>query len=371
MERRALILAGGCGRRLWPYSSKELPKQFIPLEGGASPFRQAWERAAAVVGPEGIWTVVRPDHVDVALRQAPELLRGRVVVEPVTRGTAAAVAFVVHAMAREVGEGVIWVLPSDHSIPRPRPLLDAVDGAMAAAAGFPGVILVGIPPTRPETQYGYIQPGGPWDGGPLEVVERFHEKPSPQEAARYLRSGCYWNSGMAIFSLSALEGALERHAPGVWDLVRRMGPSAPLDRLVRLYRLLPATSLDHLLLERMEELLVARVEMEWEDLGLWQSHYQRGRRDRRGNVVKGRVFQRGCSHSLLVAGRERIVGAIGLDGMAVIAHGRGVLVAPRERLAEVGELVAEMEAQGISGLEWGVSPGLTPKVGGGDGADPS
>ncbi len=353
MGRYALILAGGCGRRLWPYSRKVLPKQFLRFHGQKSLFQQAWERAIEVVDRERVWVVLRADHVDLALEQVPELEAGRIVVEPVTRGTGAAVALVSRWIATEDPEAALWVMPSDHAIADPEPLKEAVSLGLEAAVHFTGLILLAVTPARPETQYGYIKPGPPWPRNPRFLkVERFHEKPPQKAAVRYIEDGCLWNTGMFIFSVRAFQAAMATHCPRLWEILEDLSPSVPSLRLTRLYRRLPSDSLDHLLVERMEELLAMPVEMEWEDLGVWQAHYARGRKDGSGNVVKGLVRHRNCSRSLLVAGPGNCIGASELHNMAVIVHDGAALVTPISHLDQAGELAEELdlEAEGYRAL---------------------
>lgn len=345
MGRHALILAGGCGRRLWPYSRMAAPKQFLEFGQGASLFRQAWERARDVVGEAGIWVVLRPENVDLAQEQVPELDMSRVFIEPVPRGTAAAAAFGVHCIGMQDSRALIWLVPSDHFVGGREEFLNIASLGFQAADQYEGVVLVGIEPKRPETQYGYIKAGGRWGADtPFLHVARFSEKPDGQTAARYLEEGgWFWNSGMFFFSCASFEAVMSRHVPQVMERVRGMGCTSSWQELALEYKELPPASLDRLLIEKMENLIFLPAAVEWEDLGLWRTHYSRWPKDKDGNAVSGEVMAKGCYGCLMFAGPGHMIGAIGLHNVAVIVHDGAVLVCSMESLDEVGDVVMELE----------------------------
>ncbi len=345
MGRHGVILAGGCGKRLWPYSRMAAPKQFLELCGDSSLFRQAWERARAVLEREKIWVVLRPEHLDLAKEQVPELKQENILVEPVAKGTAAAVSWAMRCIGERDAGASVWILPSDHSIVLDEKFKGCAEKGLSAAEEFDGIVLLGIRPARDETQYGYIRAGEVWEeDSDLLMVDRFHEKPSRATALSYIKDGrWYWNSGMFFVTVEAFSRAMGRYVPEVWELVQKLDCNRSWMELVSLYKRLPESSLDKLLVEKMERLLVLPTDISWNDMGLWQTHYTLLPKDGDGNALRGQVVAKECRGCLLFAGDAHMIAAIGLHNLAVIVHDGAVLVCPVDRLDQVTETVRDME----------------------------
>ena len=311
-----MILAGGSGTRLWPASTKEVPKQYMPVLEGKSLLRLTLERAA-VLNPERIMIVTLASQADQAAQEMetwaqdeknslPELL---VLPEPAGRNTAPAIAAGA-ASLKQLGKvnDAVLVLPADHLIePAERFASDVAFAAAAASAG--SIVTFGIAPTRPETGYGYIEAGESIlaeTGRTQEIrkVHRFREKPDSVTAQQFIRAGNYtWNSGMFLFGLGSLAGELERHCPEVFRLYEKLlaVPVRPASSSVSLiydtpevaeiYRNAPSVSIDYAVMEKTDRAAVLPVSFTWNDIGSWDEY---SRVFPESVPARGEVSSEGC-----------------------------------------------------------------------------
>ena len=334
-----VILAGGAGTRLWPISNENSPKHLLEIVGNGSMLEQTLAR----VGGEDLFL---PPIIVGAASQAEEVARLapglRLLLEPVPRGSAAAVALAAMAIGRD---DVMLVLPSDHHIGDPTPLFEAVRRAVPAALEG-RLITFGIRPTRAETGYGYITAGAELAPGVLEASS-FIEKPGLEAAKDLVNSGsAFWNSGMFQFTASAFLEELKVHAPAIHNAAeaatlsaavegdRRMPDRAALEEC-------PSTSIDYAVMEHSSRIAVVPVELDWSDVGNWTAVHDLAQKDSDGNVLDARSHAIGTRGSLLQSTGPKIV-TIGLEDMIVIATGDHVLVAPlseAQRVREAAELL--------------------------------
>ena len=276
MADATIILAGGSGTRLWPASIAARPKQLARIGGRESLIALAVRRALAVTdGPVVI--VTHRDHVaPIAEDLAPlGLPQGRIhyLPEPVARNTAPAVALGVHYLHRLFADGApgtdgptVVVLTADHVIsPVERFAADAEAACRLAREGR--LVCFGVPPTRPETGYGYLEAGAPLAGG--FAVRSFREKPDAATAAEYLGSGSYyWNAGMFCFTTGAFLAALAEHVPAIAGAFEAASSLDP-DALAPVYEALPKISIDYAVMEKSRDVAVVPASFGWTDVGSW------------------------------------------------------------------------------------------------------
>ena len=282
-----------------------------------------------------------PPIIVCAANQADEIGRAApscsLIVEPFPRGSAAAIAFAAHAVDRDT---VLLVLPSDHHIADPAPLLDAVGKALPVAQEG-RLVTFGIRPTRPETGYGYITAGEAIVEGVFQT-KGFVEKPAPEAARELLDSGtAYWNSGMFLFTAGSMLDELERHAPAI----RSAAGAAIADASVQGNRTTPdgsalqacpSTSIDYAVMEHSDRIAVVPLELNWSDVGSWAAVYDLAEKDDEGNVVEDGSKALGSRGCFIRSDGPKVV-AVGVQDLVVVATADAVLIVPRSEAQRVRE----------------------------------
>jgi mannose-1-phosphate guanylyltransferase/mannose-1-phosphate guanylyltransferase/mannose-6-phosphate isomerase len=334
-----VILSGGEGRRLWPLSSPERPKQFLALAGDETLLQQTVRRLAEpmMFGPPIIIGGLGQRFLIAEQLRAAGLAAGRIVLEPRGRNTAPALAVGALLAAERDPAALILSAHADHAIP------DAAAFRATIAAGVPAaeagtVVLFGLKPTYPATGYGYIEPGAPIDAAARKVA-RFIEKPDAARAQALLGAGCLWNSGLFLMRAATLIEELSRHAPAVLDAARAAIAAAEADAdFLRLdpaaFAAAPSISIDHAVLERTAEAAVVAADFAWSDIGAWSAVWEVQPRDAQGNAVRGRTVLEDVNGSLVFADGP-LVAACGVSDLIIVATPERVLVVPRERDQQV------------------------------------
>jgi mannose-1-phosphate guanylyltransferase/mannose-6-phosphate isomerase len=313
-------------------------------------------RARRVAAPRDIWLVCGADHAR-AMRRESGLAEGRVLVEPVGRNTAAAIALAAVRIAADDPDAVMVVLSADHRIPSGAGFAASVRRATPAAAAG-ALVTLGVRPTRPETGYGYIRLGRPagrrFPG--LHRVARFVEKPDRARAERYLAHGGFlWNAGIFVWSARTLLAELERCAPAIargLEPVRRAAarglPLAPA--LARSWPKLPSEPIDTAVLERSRSVWCLPVSWRWSDVGTWRSLAEELGVDERSSRTLGGKALLCDAPGNLVRAHDRPIVLLGVAGLVVIDAGDALLVADLRRSGAVRDVVARLQKNGWSDL---------------------
>lgn len=371
-----VILSGGFGTRLWPASRKRRPKHLLPLWDERTMFRITLERTRGLAGVAAPLIACNEDHRPGIQR---DLHRAgyddaTIILEPVGRNTAPAVAAAALHLAARHGEAVMLVLPADHVVADEGAFARAVSVAVPQAEQG-RLVTFGILPTFPATGYGYIQAGDRLTPS-VRAVRRFVEKPRRSTAARYLRTGGYlWNSGMFVFSTGAVLEELERLAPAVLAACREALERAEgRDGLVLLdeaaFSAGPAISIDYAVMEKTSRAAVVPLDAGWSDVGDWAALWDLADHDPEGNAVGGDVIAIGTRGSLLRS-TGRLLGVVGVEDLIVVEAADAVLVAARDRAQDVKELVEqlqresrpEFESDGTDWYSWGTAVTVSREAG--------
>ena len=348
---KAIILAGGSGTRLWPVSRYGMPKQFIKLNGGKSLLCQTVERLAAVVPLKDIFVITNSDyrfHVQADLRSVSPTIEDNVILEPVGRNTAPAIALVMRYCMEKLKchkDEVIFICPSDHIIqPVEKFARYARQAETAAKAG--SIVTFGIKPSRPETGYGYIKKGAktPGNGGVCKVA-KFAEKPDAKTAAKYLLAGdYYWNSGMFSFTIATMLAEFKAYAP---EISRKMPQT--FAKMVADFKNMPAISIDYAVMEKSKKAAVLPIDILWSDVGSWDSLHEVIAPDGDDNVKVGDVLALDTKHTIIM-GEKRLISTIGLKDLIIIDTPDALLVAKRgqaQRVKEVVDLLKERKRKEV------------------------
>lgn len=344
-----VVMCGGAGTRLWPVSRDTMPKQFIPLLGQDSTF----QRTMRLLSDRSVFAepivVTNVDYRFTVLEQLQALgLSAEIVLEPMRRDSAAAVAVATEIALKRDSQAIVGVFAADHVI-RDAGLFVETCRKAGEIAAQGRIVTIGIPPTHPATGYGYIRPGEAL-GGEARAVAAFVEKPDAQRAAQHLLDGYLWNSGNFIFDAATMHAEIEAFEPevlqSVIDAVAGIKPD--LDFLLldaASFGAAKKTSIDYAVMEHTRKAAVIAGHFGWSDVGGWSAVWDLSDKDASGNVVEGRGYVLDGSNNLVRAD-EGLVAVIGLDDVAVIATRDAVLVAPKAKVDKVKELVALVAANG-------------------------
>ena len=353
-----VILSGGAGTRLWPLSRELYPKQLLALTGERTMIQQTALRLEGLSAAPPV-IVCNEAHRFLVAEQMHQLgiEPQAIVLEPVGRNTAPAIALAAHAALKAAGpkaaDPLLLVLPADHVIRDVPAFHQAVHAALGAAEQGQ-LVTFGIVPTAPETGYGYIQiergQSGPASGPAFPIV-RFVEKPSVAVAKDFLASqDYYWNSGMFLFGARRYLEELGRLAPGIASACAEAYAAARADldftRIdSKLFEACPADSIDYAVMEKTAAAVVVPLAAGWSDVGSWAALHEASEPDAHGNVSRGDVIcedSQGC----YLYSESRLVSAVGLKDHVVVETKDAVLVAPRNRVQDVKKLVFKLKEQG-------------------------
>jgi mannose-1-phosphate guanylyltransferase/mannose-6-phosphate isomerase len=354
-----VIMCGGSGTRLWPVSRTSMPKQFQVFSGDRTLLQDTVVR---VTGPGFAppLLVAAEAHRFLVADQVETLgsPRGSIVLEPVARNTAAVALVASLLVAREDGQRLILLLPSDHLVRDPRAFQALVEAA-APAARAGSICLFGIAPTRPETGYGYIEVGSepvPDPDSPVRRVARFVEKPDLDGARRMLEAGSFvWNSGIFLFSAATMLREAEERRPDLLAAARAAVESATPDAdFLRLgpeaFGQMEAISLDYAIMEGSTRTAVLTTDIEWSDLGAWDAIQTAHTPDVDGNVVLGRAVGIDTRNSFVRSDRP-LVATVGVENLIVVATDDAVLVADRSDAQKVKAALDLMRLKGFAEAE--------------------
>jgi mannose-1-phosphate guanylyltransferase / mannose-6-phosphate isomerase len=348
-----VILSGGAGTRLWPLSRASYPKQLLKLSSQRTMLQDTVARGLIDVGFAAPLLVCNEDHrflVDDQLQQIG-IKPQAILLEPKARNTGPAIAAAALWLLARDPDALMLVQPSDHVIASPADFHRGVMRGLAAAQEG-RLVTFGIKPARPDTGYGYIQSGEALSDG-VFGVDRFVEKPDRETAQRFLDSGTFfWNSGIFLLSARAYLGELSRINPVMLEACERAVRDGQED--LAFFRLsaepfgeAPSLSIDHAVMEHTTRAAVVPVDMAWSDVGSWPALRDIATADGDGNVLQGDVLAERMTNSY-IRSEGRLVAAVGLDNVVVVATDDAVLVADANSAAEVSGIVAKLRGQNRS-----------------------
>lgn len=362
----AVILAGGRGTRFWPRSRTRTPKQLLNIVGKDTMLQQTVARLRPLIPAERIWTVTNAEQAEAVRKQVPAAARKRVLTEPTGRNTAAAIALAaIHVRHAAGGDALMAVLPADHFIELDKKYRE-IAGAALEVARVPGrMVVLGIPPTRPETGFGYVERMSEsigTTGFPVFPVLRFTEKPELKLAQQYVAAGNYhWNAGMFFWRVSTFLENLKEYLPKTHAALERLAASIGTrgyERKLRaIYPKLENISVDYAVLEPATRaageprVFVIPAEVGWSDIGSWGAVHGLllDKNSADGNVFLTPGYALDARGNLISC-PGKMAAVIGVHDLVVVDTPDALLICPRDRAQDVGKIVKWLEQQNLKRL---------------------
>lgn len=352
MKIYPVILSGGAGTRLWPLSRAVLPKQLLPLVADKTMLQETAQRVAGWPGVMAPLVVCGNDHRFMVAEQLREIgiTPLGILLEPVGRNTAPAVAAAANYLKSIDPEALMLVLPADHVIENGAAFRDAVERAVTLV-GQGKLATFGIVPKSPETGYGYIRRGEQVANcGDCYSVARFVEKPDASTAQSFLdEGGYYWNSGMFMFQAQRFLDELQEHAPAIAAAAEKAVSTGYRDldfcRLEeQAFSDSPSDSIDYAVMEKTRDAAVVPADIGWNDVGSWSALWEVQPKDADGNAQRGDVYLDGVKNSLVRA-ESRIVAVVGVEDIVVVETQDAVLVTHKDQVQRVKQVVDHLKSK--------------------------
>jgi len=343
-------MCGGAGTRLWPVSRESMPKQFVPLIDERSTFQQVLGRIADVALFDRPIIITNSDFRFIVAEQLRECdIEADIVLEPMRRDSAMAVAVAAVLAHERNPEASVLILAADHVVRDVEAFKSACrEAATAAAEGL--IVTFGINPTFPATHYGYIRAGARVNGGAALAVEAFVEKPDAETASGYVAESYLWNSGNFAFRADIMLDEIERFEPDIAAAAKQAveGMARDLDFLrlpAEPFGRAPKKSIDYAVMERTERAAVVPVDLGWSDVGSWSAVWDVMSHDADGNASTGSVVFYESRNSLVRSDDAILTAVVGLEDIIVVTTPDAVLVTSRDKAEQVKGLVEQLKAQ--------------------------
>ena len=352
-NRYCVIMAGGVGSRFWPISRSSMPKQFLDITGSGKAFlRETFDRFAKILPVENIFVVTGRIYEDIVAGQLPEMPSENIFLEPFGRNTAPCIAYSLYKLLAKDPDSTMVVAPSDHWIKEEDIFVRNILEAFDHAEKHDSLVTLGIKPTRPETNYGYIQVSAAsqskFRGGAMPV-KTFTEKPDLEMAQVFMNSGeFYWNSGIFVWSLASIRGELEKYMPELasqfdgWKDV--MWTDAEEDFVEKAYGDSPKISIDYAVMEKTDKAWLIPADFSWSDLGTWESLYRcLGNKDENGNLVLAKdSLVSGVTDSILLSKEKgKLIAVRGLENFIVVNTDDVLLICPKVE-ADIKQVITDL-----------------------------
>ena len=350
-----VIPAGGGGTRLWPRSRQATPKQFLDVVSERTMLQETADRVRKLVPPERVFVITNARHLAPVREQLPDVPLENIVGEPQGRDSAPAIGLMAAVLEKRLGpDTVMAVLPADHVIPDDAHFRDILRrAAQVAQDGW--LVTLGIPPTAPDTGFGYIQGGdtiSEEQGLSAYRVRQFKEKPSQDVAEQYLSAGGYfWNAGMYIATVGTLRALYQAHLPQMeaafGHIVEALGTPQQEAVLKKVFPTLEKISVDYGISEKADKVAVIPADIGWNDVGDWSRLAEvlakSGHEEE--NIVIGQHVGVDTQGALIYS-PSRLIATIGLSDIIVIDTPDAILICPKSRSQDVKQIVEELKARG-------------------------
>ncbi len=369
MQFAPVILAGGSGTRFWPRSRKAKAKQVLALDGERTMIQQTLERLLLVGKASDVWIMTNGLLRETIASQLPEVRTAQILCEPSAQNTAPACALAAFLLEKTAPQAVIGIFPSDHIVKNDARFAEVVRAGASLAASAERIVVLGVPPTRPETGYGYIELGSSVEAEcagtiPVRRVKRFTEKPNAATAVEFLATGNYvWNAGIFLWSAQTLTAAIREHRPAMAPLLEEIAAAwgtADFERVFHeVYPRCESISIDYAVLEPRSgkgelasEIYCLPADFAWTDIGSWAAlhEHQVNLPELTGcggaNVVDAGKSLALEAHGNYVFAPGKAVVLLGVSDLVVVETEDSLLITTRDRSQDVGKVVKALAAAG-------------------------
>jgi len=342
---KVLILAGGSGTRLWPLSRKRFPKQFIKLfENERSLFQKTFNRSLKLVSLDDIYILTNKDYKYLVQNQIDELgynfNKDNILLEPKSKNTLPAIYYGVDIVTKKEEDNIV-VFPSDHLIEDNHKFIEIIKSSTKLAKKY--IITFGIKPNKPKTGYGYISPGEKTING--FFVKEFKEKPDRDTAKQFIESGYLWNSGIFMFNSNIFKNEVKEHAFNIYSIFQKY------DDIKDVFKKIESISIDYGLLEKTSNITVVPVDLEWNDLGDFDSFYNVFQTDQDNNITDNKDILINSKNTLIKSNSPKIVAGINIKDLIVIDTDDALLICNKgssQKVKDVVKILSKNDDQRIN-----------------------
>jgi mannose-1-phosphate guanylyltransferase len=367
-----VILAGGSGTRFWPRSRRSRAKQVLALDGERTMIQQTVDRLLPTASAGDVWVITNDLLKEEIVHQLPDVVREHILNEPAARNTAPACALAAFLLERTEPETVIGIFPSDHVVKDVKRFAEIVKAGVKLASSGEKIVVLGVPATKAETGYGYIEYGNVVEkvnGVEVRRVKRFTEKPHKALAEAFVVSGNYaWNSGMFLWSIKTLVGAIREHSPSIAVQMEKIAAAYEKPEFeqvfAEIYPLCENISIDYAVLEprsakgeEASEIYCLPGDFCWNDLGCWSALHEHVADCGPEDLAKKNIFDKtnqACididAHGNYIYAPGKAVALVGVNDLVVVETEDALLITTRERSQDVGKVVAELKQAGREDL---------------------
>ena len=337
-----VIMAGGSGTRFWPVSRAAKPKQFIDMaDSGKTFIRETYERFLGVVPQENIIVATAAKYRDLVMEQIPELLEDNLLLEPYSRNTAPCIAYATYTLLKRNPDAHMIVTPADHAIDDVELFRNTMRHALEYVGQNDVLMTLGVVPTRPDTNYGYVQAvggRGAYESNEPMPVKTFTEKPDRAMAELFISTGeFFWNSGIFVWKAETIREELEKHLPEVtgsftgWKMA--LGSKIETEFVTRAFTDCTNISIDYGVMEKTHRAWIYPVKFGWSDIGTWESLYNHiHEKDAYNNAVEveSTLLEETSGSLVISTDKKKLIAIKGLDNYMVIDTEDALVICPKD-----------------------------------------
>jgi len=347
----AVIMAGGIGKRFWPRSRRECPKQLLDIVSGQSMLKLTYERLKHTTDEKKIYVVASQSLYEPILKELPGLPEKNILLEPSGKNTAPCIGLAATIISQKDPNAVMGVFPADHLILDIEKFKETTESGVQFARDHVALVTFGITPTRPATGYGYVQYNRlqPIYRDLVYKVKTFAEKPNLATAKRFVETGEFlWNSGMFIWKVENILNAIKLFLPELHDSLQQIAGAFETRQyqrtLKREWATVHSMSIDYGVMEKAKDVYVIKSSFDWSDVGSWDAVYDILKKDENGNVLIGEVSPLRTRNSYIYS-HKNLIATIGVKDLIIIQFKNATLIVNRHESEQVKELVDLLERE--------------------------